>query len=47
LSKEELIEGYRKVNAHDVDIDHIIDEIDAGGTGSIEFNEFIAATSDK
>ena len=47
LSREELIEGYREVNAHDVDIDHIIDEIDAGGTGFIEFNEFISATADK
>jgi len=51
LTKDELIEGYKKVFADkknaDLEVQKIIDEVDINNSGHIDFTEFIVATMNR
>ena len=49
LSKEEIVEGYRKTygTVDDNDIDNMIKSIDLDGNGVIDYNEFLTCSMNK
>lgn len=49
LSREELIEGYRKTfgDLAEEEVDKILKAADTDGSGEIDYSEWIVATTDK
>ena len=49
LSREELIEGYRKIYGElaESEVDKILARVDANGSGEIDYSEWIVATINK
>ena len=49
LSREELIEGYRKIYGElaEEEVDRILSRVDADGSGEIDYSEWVVATINK
>ena len=49
LSREELIEGYKKIYGElaEEEVDKILQRVDANGSGEIDYSEWIVATINK
>jgi calcium-dependent protein kinase len=49
LSRDELVEGYRKIYGEmaEEEVDQILAKVDANGSGEIDYSEWVVATINK